>query len=268
MQRIILFIAVIGFVGAVVFSVLSLPDKKNRPLPIQDRPAQAQKAEVQEPQPRKERAGAAQPAPSPAPVPQARAEKPPNPAPAPQPSPAPELNRLRQQIEELNREKKILTQRALDLEMKLARAEETGKPVQESQDQIRVTPEESITLTISTLFKPGPVELSQSGEEILAKVAEKFKEKLKSVPQALIRVEGHSDDTALGAEKKDLYVDNLGLSAIRALIVGRQLIKEGINPRRISVAGFGEFQPAASNETTQGQAKNRRVVIKFIPGKG
>lgn len=267
MQRLILFMAIVGFVGAVVFSVLSLPDKKNRPLPIQERVAQARKTGETQAQPRKEKAGKVRPEPAPAAAGSARKANDPAPAPPAEPLSQEELNELRQQIEELNREKKILAKRAMDLEVELARSEESKQAATEKKglNQLRIKPEESITLTIGALFNSGPVELSPSGEKILTKVAERFKEKLKSVPKALIRVEGHSDNTSLGAAKRKLYQDNLGLSAVRALIVARQLIKEGINPRRISVTGFGEFQPTASNKTAQGQAKNRRVVIRFFP---
>ena len=41
----------------------------------------------------------------------------------------------------------------------------------------------------------------------------------------------------------------------------RGLIKHGIDPSRLAVVGYGEFQPIASNDSVFGRRKNRRVVV-------
>jgi outer membrane protein OmpA-like peptidoglycan-associated protein len=60
-------------------------------------------------------------------------------------------------------------------------------------------------------------------------------------------------------------MDNIELSFLRANAVAIQLVKSGIPLERISVIGYGETRPIASNETSEGRARNRRVVVKLVP---
>jgi len=70
-----------------------------------------------------------------------------------------------------------------------------------------------------------------------------------------IMIEGHTDSSG-----DDAY--NLELSERRAQAVLDYLAANGIDPSRLASVGKGETEPAASNDTPQGQAQNRRVVIK------
>jgi outer membrane protein OmpA-like peptidoglycan-associated protein len=67
-----------------------------------------------------------------------------------------------------------------------------------------------------------------------------------------IIVQGHTDST--GTEEH-----NQQLSERRAQSVVAYLTGKGIDPARMAPQGYGEGQPIASNETTDGRAKNRRV---------
>jgi outer membrane protein OmpA-like peptidoglycan-associated protein len=69
-----------------------------------------------------------------------------------------------------------------------------------------------------------------------------------------VRIEGHTDSMA-----SDEY--NLGLSARRAASVADWLKAHGVEPGRIATRGLGETKPAASNETSEGRQKNRRVEV-------
>lgn len=40
---------------------------------------------------------------------------------------------------------------------------------------------------------------------------------------------------------------------------------EGVHPENLSAAGYGEYQPEASNETEEGKKKNRRIEITLMP---
>lgn len=66
-------------------------------------------------------------------------------------------------------------------------------------------------------------------------------------------VEGHTNSIAEARYNYDL-------SSRRAEKVRDELIKQGVNPSRISAMGFGETTPLYDNNTVSGQAKNRRVV--------
>ncbi|MDN8614373.1 OmpA/MotB family protein [Variovorax ginsengisoli] len=57
---------------------------------------------------------------------------------------------------------------------------------------------------------------------------------------------------------------NLELSSARADHVARFLTAKGVPPSYIAAQGFGDAHPAASNDTAQGRAKNRRVEIVIL----
>ncbi|MBU8538191.1 OmpA family protein [Falsiroseomonas tokyonensis] len=78
---------------------------------------------------------------------------------------------------------------------------------------------------------------------------------LRSQPRLRLRVEGHTD-----SEGDDAF--NLALSQRRAAEVRLALItRHGIDPERLTSAGFGEAQPVADNATPEGRARNRRVEL-------
>ncbi len=99
-------------------------------------------------------------------------------------------------------------------------------------------------------FKPSTTELLPESYPSLDKLAGY----LKSRPELKITIVGHTD---IG--KDDTY--NQTLSKGRADAVKSYLLKQNIHTSRISTEGKGNKQPIASNETTEGRAKNRRVEI-------
>jgi OOP family OmpA-OmpF porin len=68
-------------------------------------------------------------------------------------------------------------------------------------------------------------------------------------------VEGHTDNTG-----SDAY--NQALSVRRANAVLKYLVDAGVPASRLSAQGFGESQPVADNDTAEGRAQNRRVVLR------
>lgn len=80
-------------------------------------------------------------------------------------------------------------------------------------------------------------------------------EVLKLNPGLTIEIEGHTDSYGT-----DAY--NLKLSDRRANAVRNELIRRGVDPKRMTTVGYGESQPVASNDTEEGRAYNRRVVYK------
>jgi outer membrane protein OmpA-like peptidoglycan-associated protein len=81
---------------------------------------------------------------------------------------------------------------------------------------------------------------------------------LKTYPDSLVDVYGHTDSTG-----SDAY--NQGLSERRAKAVADYLTMRGVSGARIRSQGFGEQYPVASNDTAEGRALNRRVEIKITP---
>jgi chemotaxis protein MotB len=61
--------------------------------------------------------------------------------------------------------------------------------------------------------------------------------------------------------KRQGIPDNLVLSTRRAAAVATFLTAQGVNPNIVSAKGFGDTHPVASNDTPEGRAKNRRIVI-------
>jgi outer membrane protein OmpA-like peptidoglycan-associated protein len=81
---------------------------------------------------------------------------------------------------------------------------------------------------------------------------------LQEYNQTLVDVVGHTDSS--GAADY-----NLDLSRQRAGSVARYLTSQQLDPNRFSVDGRGKSQPIASNATSSGKARNRRVEITIAP---
>ena len=78
-----------------------------------------------------------------------------------------------------------------------------------------------------------------------------------------IRIEGHTDNIPIHTAAFD---SNWELSASRATGIARLLLDlKAISPERISAAGYAEFHPVASNDTSDGRAENRRVDLVVLP---
>ncbi|MCK5708805.1 MAG: OmpA family protein [Candidatus Aureabacteria bacterium] len=112
-----------------------------------------------------------------------------------------------------------------------------------------------ITMPSEFLFDRGDAKLQISSHKLLRKIAVL----LKRIEYG-IQVEGHTDDLSIS---NPTFASNWELSASRAVSVVKFLISKGIQPERLSAAGFGEFQPKYSNETDEGRTRNRRVEIKI-----
>ncbi|QGX38256.1 flagellar motor protein MotB [Permianibacter aggregans] len=103
--------------------------------------------------------------------------------------------------------------------------------------------------------------LFESGSDVLGKAADPLLQEIASqLSQSdnLMRIRGYTDNLAINTER---FPSNWELSSARAVAVVRKLQGFGIDPERMAVEGFGEFNPIASNETAEGRARNRRVVL-------
>jgi chemotaxis protein MotB len=76
-----------------------------------------------------------------------------------------------------------------------------------------------------------------------------------------IRVEGNTDDVPISTSQ---YPSNWELSTARAAAVLEVVLKAGFPARRLSIAGYGQENPVASNVTTRGRSLNRRVDVVVL----
>ncbi|MBU2893216.1 OmpA family protein [Colwellia sp. D2M02] len=73
-----------------------------------------------------------------------------------------------------------------------------------------------------------------------------------------IRIRGYTDNQAINTE---IFPSNWELSVYRATAILRLLEQFGIAPNRMAIEGYGQYYPTASNNTAEGRAENRKVVI-------
>ncbi len=119
--------------------------------------------------------------------------------------------------------------------------------------------ERGVTIHIleELLFASGSAEIKQTSLTALDTLAGV----LRTLPNDL-RVEGHTDNVPISTIQ---FPSNWHLSVARALNVAYYLIqRHGLIQERVSVVGYSEFFPIASNETPGDRSKNRRVDIVII----
>ncbi len=116
-----------------------------------------------------------------------------------------------------------------------------------------------VSISDKLLFRTGSYEVSDGAMNVLEKVAKV----LKNQPDIEFIVEGHTDNVPI---RGGVMKDNWDLSVLRATSVVRILQnKYGVEPARMTAGGRGEYVPVASNETSDGKAKNRRTRIVILP---
>ncbi|MBO1923155.1 flagellar motor protein MotB [Thiomicrorhabdus sp. 6S3-12] len=119
---------------------------------------------------------------------------------------------------------------------------------------IEDTPEYTkITLRSDSFFESGRATISDNTREEL----EKLGETLGSREQD-ITITGFTDNIPISSI---LFPSNWELSAARAATVARTFIYMGVDPALVTIAGKGDNDPVAGNDTAYGRSLNRRVVI-------
>lgn len=116
----------------------------------------------------------------------------------------------------------------------------------------------SIEINANVLFAPGQAELETQSLAVLRAVAAQ----LKHEPFNL-EITGHTDNIPIS---NSAFASNWELSAVRATSVVRLLAENGIAPARLSAIGREASQPIATNDTTEGRARNRRVELMILSG--
>jgi chemotaxis protein MotB len=133
-------------------------------------------------------------------------------------------------------------------------------------DQAQITQLQGLvrlTLANGILFPEGGWELDAKGKATIAKLAPV----LKTFTGQTILVKGYTDNLPISPELRQRFPTNVDLSKARAQSVANELVAGGVPASMISASGFGEADPVASNDTPQGRAKNRRVVMDIVEAK-
>ena len=116
-----------------------------------------------------------------------------------------------------------------------------------------------ISLSDNMLYKSGSYEISDAADEVLGKIAKIIRD----YPTYDVMVEGNTDNVPIS---KTNIRNNWDLSALRASSVVQALQnKHGVDPKRMTAGGRGEYNPITTNSTVEGRAQNRRTEIIILP---
>ena len=114
------------------------------------------------------------------------------------------------------------------------------------------------------LFGSGAAQINEQGKAEMKKLADALLQLSEEIPKEInwvLRVDGHTDNIAIRSRGR--IRDNWELSSFRAISVVQYLISEGVDPKRLVAAGFGEFQPIEDADTKEARNKNRRIELKL-----
>jgi chemotaxis protein MotB len=116
-----------------------------------------------------------------------------------------------------------------------------------------------ISLSDNMLYRSGSYEISDKAGETLDKIAKIIKDH----KDYDVLIEGNTDNVPISRPN---IRNNWDLSALRASSVVQSLQNDhGVDPKRLTAGGRGEYNPIASNATEAGKTRNRRTQIIITP---
>lgn len=113
-----------------------------------------------------------------------------------------------------------------------------------------------INLASSYLFGSGEDQLNPGGVDALKQVGTI----LKDYPEYKVEVAGHTDNQPIRSALKKKFPTNRELSEARAANAAKALTEGGVSAP--ATTGYSDTKPVASNKTSEGRAKNRRVEVR------
>lgn len=113
-----------------------------------------------------------------------------------------------------------------------------------------------IDISASMLFDSGKADLTTSALGVIDQIGIVLKDQPYS-----IQVNGFTDNAPIHTAQ---FHSNWELSAMRAMSVVQRFVSDGVDPSHLVGAGYGEYHPIASNDDSDGKAKNRRVSIVVV----
>ena len=116
-----------------------------------------------------------------------------------------------------------------------------------------------ISLADNMLYKSGSYEINERAEQTLSKIAKIITD----YKDYDVLIEGNTDDVPISREN---IRNNWDLSCLRASSVVQVLqTKYGVDPKRLTAGGRGEYNPLVANTTDVNKQRNRRTQIIITP---
>lgn len=188
-----------------------------------------------------------------------------------------DVHRLTRELEDRNEQIAALNTEMQRLETKLGGVSDERVALQrrvDAQERLRAN-----VASIETSFASNEARVYRQGDDVVisllgigfpsgrstidtanAPLMNKVKEALRLFADASVVVEGHTDSN--GGDSA-----NLILSQDRADAVKQYMVTNfGTNPEKVSSIGYGEARPVATNETTEGRSRNRRIDLVIHAG--
>ncbi len=181
------------------------------------------------------------------------------------------LNAKEKNLGELSGELKQREQRVKELESLIAQKEEASNALKKKiSDALLGFKDKGLTVVqkngniyvsmdAKLLFSKGSTVVDQEGKKALQELANVLKDQT----DISILVEGHTDTDKING---GLMKDNWDLSVLRSTSVVRILTEnKGVDPKRVTPAGRGEYVPVDEGTTELSKSKNRRIEIVITP---
>ncbi|MCD2257954.1 OmpA family protein [Psychroserpens luteolus] len=136
----------------------------------------------------------------------------------------------------------------------LTNFEGKGLTVEQRNGKVYVSMENKL------LFQSGSWAVGTQGKQAVKQLGDVLADN----PEIAILIEGHTDDVPYKGNSQ--LSGNWDLSTKRATAIVNILRENSaINPENLTAAGRGEYAPIASNDTSEGKAKNRRIEVILTP---
>ena len=113
------------------------------------------------------------------------------------------------------------------------------------------------------LFPKASADLNEAGKVEMLKLADALRQLEREIPEDIawvLRVDGHTDADPI---QSPIFQSNWELSSARAITVVKFLIAQGVQPKHLVAAGFGEYQPLVEGVSEDAKAENRRIELKL-----
>jgi len=181
-----------------------------------------------------------------------------------------QLQSQNQQLQSQNEQLQTLNKRNQGLLSQNQRLQSTNQMLALQNEQLRAQNQQlqahvarlqhAIVYTVNSdlLFESGSWEMTDEGKDVIAMLSRK----LAPAQEDRLVVSGYTDNVPIGESlRRQGITTNQDLSQKRADAVMEFLISEGVRPDMVTAQGFGDAYPVAPNDSENGRAQNRRVVL-------